>query len=146
MTKSGNFICRIISLGNLNNPQPLVITNSTYAYKIFSSQLNIDDVCYNFFESDECINSVTHYIGRVRSLKEYRKIYENFKVPADYDNPNTMIARVRTVDGLSRKTVYFSNFCPYRECKMEDIICSFKKVLDAKDLEKYGYEYRFVKV
>ena len=107
-----NFSLRIISLGKLKTPLKPVAIPNTYAYKIFSSELELEEVCKNFIGSQEDLNSVCFYIGKKFSATDYKKFFPNFKFSAEISSSlvSLSVAKVFPLDSDITLPVVYSNY------------------------------------
>ena len=134
VTNNGNKIVKIVVLGDLQSPARCIVTKNTYAFKIFTSELGLEDVAYEFFESEECTNSVTHYIGNEYTYVNFKRQFPDEYIDKKYSNPSTRIIKCSTVDGTKEERIYTNKFARYRTISRPEIYRTFT-ILSANELE-----------
>lgn len=142
VTISGNQVVKIVDLGDAKKPLPIVITDNTYAFKIFTSYLDIVDVCCDFFESDENYNSVLVSIGREMSATSFAEKYPySKKLAAIKGNEKDYVAIIaKTYNGENTVVSMQNRYTKYRVMTKEHVDELGFKVLLPKELGK-NYSY-----
>lgn len=103
---NGNEKVILVCLGLLKSGRRPIVTPNTYAFRIFSSQLEIKDLKVFLEDEYEFKNSVMHFIGELYTFSEYSEHYEDLmKLNAIYEK-NQSVVVARTVANEQDKKAY----------------------------------------
>lgn len=143
LTESGNKVAKIVYLGKNKDQPKAVVTTNTYAFRIFASQLELDDVSYDFGESPESKDSVLYYIGKDHLLYTVIKRYPSIMIPEYVLNNKSYYTEVifpETISGEKINPVFKYKFGRYAVI-LKSQVKSMYEVIDPKTLvENYKYK------